>query len=463
MSRTEYLAGWMLQQAVDCQKPLLRPACVFLGDTTDVSIDLGFSPSVQHDQRARRIVLRLRGTPDGHGLRLSRNGQGWSAETNGVGLLVNGRSCNAASLDACAPWAWRHHVFTLRQGSFAVAPEPDTAGDPKLASLNSRLAEQFRQLTRMARSMVPILILGETGTGKELVARAVHAQSGRPGRFVAVNCGALPETLIHSQLFGHSKGAFSGATANHDGFIRESHAGTLFLDEIGDLPPHVQSVLLRALQEREVCPVGSTRPVPVDLRIVSATNRSLETMVAQGRFREDLFARLLGFCIELPSLRDRPEDFALILRNLLRKLTTCPERLSFTPRAAIQLLRYSWPLNIRELERCLSAALVLAGDEPIDIDHLSSGIRMQLRPGRPGTSERAALNEPGAESRARPFTEEDQRRRSMLIGLLTQHDGNITAVSNATGKARMQIHRWIRRYQIDHHIFRHAEREAQDR
>jgi DNA-binding NtrC family response regulator len=462
MSKSEYRAGWMLQQVLDCARPLLPPACVFLADTSEIWIELGSTPSVEHDQRARRMALRLRGTPDRHFLRLHRDDDGWSAETDGGGLLVNGQPCHAARLDARTPWAWRHHVFTLRQGSFAPAPEQDPGGDAKLASLNSHLAEQFSQLTRLARSMVPILILGESGTGKEVVARAVHQQSGRVGKFVAVNCGALPETLIHSQLFGHSKGAFSGATGSHDGFIRESHAGTLFLDEIGDLPSHVQSVLLRALQEREVCPVGSTRPVAVDLRIVSATNRSLEAMVAQGRFREDLYARLLGFCIELPSLRDRPEDFGLILTNLLRKLTTCPQRLSFTPRAAIQLLRYSWPLNIRELERCLGAALVLAGDEPIDLAHLSSGIRMQLGPGRVVARETAAPDLAGAEPRARPFTEEDHKRKRMLIGLLARHDGNITAVSNATGKARMQIHRWIRRYQIDHHIFRQAQGHAED-
>src|SRR5690606_9536217 len=199
----------------------------------------------------------------------------------------------------------------------AGAREPAAPG---MATLLPQLERELDRLARVAPSDVTVMVRGETGTGKEILARAVHALSGRSGEMVAINCGALTDTLVESERFGHRKGAFSGATEDAPGLIRMSHGGTLLLDEIGDRPPASQAAFLRVLQEREVMAVGGTRPVPVDLRVVSATHRDLEALVAQGRFRADLLARVSGFRIDLPPLRERREDLGLLIGALLRKL-----------------------------------------------------------------------------------------------------------------------------------------------
>src|SRR5437588_230906 len=171
-----------------------------------------------------------------------------------------------------------------------------------------------------ARARIPVLLLGETGTGKELIARAVHDLSGRTGPFLAVNCGALPETLVESELFGYRKGAFSGAYEDRPGLVRSSDKGTLLLDEIGSLPLPAQAALLRVLQEEEVVPVGATRPLRVNLRVVAATHEDLGVLASQELFRADLLARLSGFTLDLPPVRERREDVGLFLTSLLRKL-----------------------------------------------------------------------------------------------------------------------------------------------
>src|SRR5207302_1217977 len=189
---------------------------------------------------------------------------------------------------------------------------------------------------------------GETGTGKEVIARAIHAASRRPGAFVAVNCGALAPNLVESELFGHKKGAFSGATEDHNGLVRAADKGTLLLDEIGDLPVPTQAALLRVLQQREVLPLGTTKPMPVDLRVVAASHRDLEAEVGAGRFREDLWSRLAGYTAQLPALRDRREDLGLLVAALLARLVqTRPIR--FTSEAGLALVQYDWPRNVREL------------------------------------------------------------------------------------------------------------------
>jgi DNA-binding NtrC family response regulator len=280
------------------------------------------------------------------------------------------------------------------------------------------------------------MIRGETGTGKEILARAVHGLSRRPGEFVAINCGGLTDTLIESELFGHKKGAFSGATDDTLGLVRAAHGGTLLLDEIGDLPPASQSAFLRVLQEREVIAVGSTRPVPVDLRVVSATHRDLEDLVARGRFRADLLARVSGFRLDLPPLRERREDLGLLVAHLLERITGEEDAggATFTEAAARALFRHDWPHNVRELEKVLAAAVVLAAGQPIDVAHLG-----------PAVAEAPAAPAPG---------EEDEQLRARLVELLTQHEGNISAVARAMGKARMQIHRWMRRFGIGPDEFR---------
>jgi DNA-binding NtrC family response regulator len=309
-----------------------------------------------------------------------------------------------------------------------------------LVTLLPELEESHVALSRIARSgTVPVLLLGPTGSGKEVLAQEVHAQSQRRGPFIAVNCGALPVALVESLLFGHVKGAFSGAARDEIGFVRSSEGGTLFLDEIGDLPAASQAALLRALQEHEVIPVGATRAVKVDVRIVAATHRPLEMLSGEGGFRSDLLARLRGYTHRLPSLQERVADLGVILSDVLVQVAgERASRLTLTPDAARALLRYGWPLNIRELHQAMGSAVALAVEDVIDARHLPSELTAPPPP-------------PASESMAP--TREDQLR-DQLVALLHENRGNVTAVARAMGKAPAQIHRWMRRFDIDPDAFR---------
>jgi DNA-binding NtrC family response regulator len=216
---------------------------------------------------------------------------------------------------------------------------------------------------RAAKSSIPILILGESGVGKEVIARAVHGASERSGKpFVAVNCGALPENLVESILFGHEKGSFTGASDKHLGKFQEASGGTLFLDEIGELPLDMQVKLLRALQEGEIDPVGSKRPVRVDVRILSATNRDLARQVAEGRFREDLYYRLNVFPIDAPSLRERREDVPALVSHFIQRFNVEEGRrvVGASVETLALLSAFDWPGNVRQLENAVYRAIVLA-------------------------------------------------------------------------------------------------------
>jgi DNA-binding NtrC family response regulator len=236
---------------------------------------------------------------------------------------------------------------------------------------NARMRDVLRAADKAAASTIPVLIEGESGVGKELIARAIHGSGERRAKpFVAVNCGAIPENLVESVLFGHEKGAFTGATDRHLGKFVEASGGTLFLDEVGELPPAAQVKLLRALQEDQVEPVGARKPVKVDVRIVSATNRDLIADVKAGRFREDLFYRLHVFPITVPPLRERREDIPDLIRHFLARF--CAEegkRIHLVSAAALTLLRnYRWPGNVRQLENAMFRAVVLTDGDTLDVD-----------------------------------------------------------------------------------------------
>jgi len=232
---------------------------------------------------------------------------------------------------------------------------------------------------RAAPTDVTVLITGESGTGKERIARLIHQRSRRArGPFVAINCGALPEALLESELFGHTRGAFTGATSDKRGLFEASGAGTLFLDEIGETPPSVQVRLLRALQERTVRPVGSTRDVAVDVRILAATNRDLASMVAEKTFRQDLYYRLRVIPLELPPLRERREDLLPLARAFIAR--TCHDNhcgpCALSSEVLNRLLAYPWPGNVRELENAIERAVVLAEGQPrIEVGDLPPELR----------------------------------------------------------------------------------------
>jgi transcriptional regulator with PAS, ATPase and Fis domain len=236
------------------------------------------------------------------------------------------------------------------------------------------MQEVFRKLQKVATTDISVLITGETGTGKELIAREIHRRSEREsGPFVTVNCGAIPENLMESEMFGHVKGAFTGAVASRGGKFQQANGGTLFLDEVGELTPQLQVKLLRALQERMITRVGDSRAEKVDIRVLSATNRNLEEMIQEGTFREDLYYRLNVVNLWLPPLRDRADDVFIIAKVLLSKYA---DELSssvkgFSPNALTAIRRYAWPGNIRQLENRLKKALVLCDKNlltPEDLD-----------------------------------------------------------------------------------------------
>ncbi len=294
-------------------------------------------------------------------------------------------------------------------------------------------------LERIGATGLSVLLLGESGTGKEVAARELHERSGRRGAFSAVNCAALPENLIESELFGYKRGAFSGADRDKQGLIQAADGGTLLLDEIGDMPLSAQAKLLRVLQSREVMPIGATRPEPVDVRVVAATHRDLIRLEKEGKFRRDLYARLSEFPVLLPPLRDRKEDLYLLTRTFLARYGRADLAVSFPFLAG--LLHHDWPYNVRELEAAIKRAIALVDGPTLEEAHL------------PGSVREAILDyarDSSAERDSAPSEEE-------LRALLGRERGNVAAVGRQLGKARMQIHRWMDRYGIDIAEYRSTE------
>ncbi|MBP0049752.1 sigma-54-dependent Fis family transcriptional regulator [Marinobacterium sp. AK62] len=261
-----------------------------------------------------------------------------------------------------------------------AAPAADSGDKTRIIGSCKAMQELERRIQKVARTDATVLILGESGTGKELAARAIHEQSGRASKpMVCVNCAAIPETLIESELFGHEKGAFTGATSSRSGLIEAADGGTLFLDEIGELPLEAQARLLRFLQEGEIRRVGAVQPLKVDVRLIAATHRDLKTRARCGEFREDLYYRLYVMELRMPPLRERDEDILELARCFLRKQgekMACPD-LRFTEDALDLLRRYPWPGNVRELENAIERAVILADGDHITPDLL--GIEAEPR------------------------------------------------------------------------------------
>ncbi len=248
-------------------------------------------------------------------------------------------------------------------------------GAPRMVGESAALKQVIVAVQRAAPSDATVLVEGESGTGKELVARALHALGPRSGRpFVAINCAAIPETLLEAELFGHEKGAFTGAMARKPGKFEMAHRGTLFLDEVGDLPMTLQAKILRALESQTFERLGGVAPVHVDVRLVAASNRNLRAMVAARQFREDLFFRLSVFPIVVPPLRDRREDIPILARHFLDRVgRDVKKRVTLSDAAVQALQRYDWPGNIRELQNCIERAVILASGDTILPGHLGIG------------------------------------------------------------------------------------------
>ena len=420
--------------------PALRVA---LGDLQEVTVGRGSPRGLARHGKTATISIPDHEISRKH-LVVRRQPAGWEVADLGSknGILVNGEQVRTTTLtDGDLIEAGGTLLMFREDGG---CPDGDTdrdlAAEPAtpiaFRTVSSEFEHRVNQLIKIAGTDVAVLVRGETGTGKELIARAIHDGSTRRGLFVPINCGALPRNLIESELFGHKRGAFSGAHDEHDGLVRHAHGGTLFLDEIAELPEESQVALLRVLQDAEVRPVGASDAVKVDIRVVAATHQDIPARIADGRFRQDLYARLAGFEMVLPALRDRREDLGTLIAAILPRVTPHPERITLHRAAARTLLGYAWPLNIRELEQALRAAVALTDTGEIRLEHLSEAIRSYTPPGF--VSMRA----------------EDRVLRERLIERLREHGGNIAAVGRAMGKAPIQIRRWCHRMQIDLSKFR---------
>jgi two-component system nitrogen regulation response regulator NtrX len=285
-------------------------------------------------------------------------------------------------------------------------------------------------LARVGPTEAVVLIQGETGSGKERVARSLHAISKRPGRFIAVNCAAIPATLLESELFGHEKGAFTGATARRVGRVEAANKGTLLLDELGAMPLELQAKLLRLLEQREIERVGGDGPVPVDVRFLAATHRDLAKAVAAGHFRQDLFYRLNVFPLRVPSLRERPEDLATLLRAFVAELCGRDEPVEIDPEAERGLCAYAWPGNVRELRNFVERLYLL---KPRPLRVTAQDLRM-LDP--------SSSTEPAPAAESRGYRERvDEFERKLLQETLDSHAGNIAAAARALKMDRGNLHR----------------------
>jgi transcriptional regulator with PAS, ATPase and Fis domain len=286
----------------------------------------------------------------------------------------------------------------------------------------------------VAPTRATVLISGESGTGKELAARAIHHQSSRKqGPFIRVNLGALPATLLESELFGHEKGAFTGAVAQKLGRFELAQGGTLFLDEIGDLPPETQVKLLRVLQEKEFERVGGTETVPVDVRVVAATNKNLDDLVQKGAFREDLYYRVRVFPIEMPSLRDRRSDIPILAQHFLRRFAgACGPATALDPDAVARLTAYNWPGNVRELENAMERALILSEDGHVRAEDLAF---LEVEGPRPLLPPNATLDDVLG-----------SMEKHQLLDALERNTGSVSAMARELGINRTTLYYRLKKY-----------------
>jgi two-component system, NtrC family, response regulator GlrR len=311
---------------------------------------------------------------------------------------------------------------------------------------SAKMQHVLRQVAQIAVTDSTVCLYGESGTGKELISRALHIASRRAnGPFVPINCGAIPEGLLENELFGHAKGAYTGADRTHPGLLLQAEGGTLFLDEISELPQSLQVKFLRVLQEREFYPLGAGQPVKVNLRLVAATNQDLARLVAEGKFREDLYYRIHVIPVSLPPLRDRSEDIPLLASFFLQRFNREMNKnvTGFSPEALRQLMLYDWPGNVRELANVMERAVVLCTNCLITPDLLLLGKKEPHE-----TSDKSPL-EPMRAAR-------EKFEKSYLVQVLTASKGNVSRAAEFAGKDRAEFYRLIRKHGLDPNVFKNG-------
>jgi DNA-binding NtrC family response regulator len=397
----------------------LRPGESCLGREPRIA---GVGQVVLRDPRVSRLHATLTWQPDADELLLTD-----CNSSNGV--FVDGLRVDRKQLAAGDVLRVGETVLLVCAGEPPAYEADDALGIVARAPVIRELRTTIR---RVAPSALSVLVVGATGSGKELVARALHAESGRRGPFLAVNCAALPGTLVENALFGHKKGAYTDAVSDQPGAFVQASGGTLFLDEIGDLSLEAQPALLRALDNAEVTPIGAAAPTAVDVRIIVATHVPLDAAMKAARFREDLYGRLAGVVIQVPPLRARREDILLLLRHFL------PEPLRARPMSADlveSLLVYGWPRNVRELQKLAERLPVLYPDRARwELDMLDPEMRVERRRESPPTAPAASPKHPLS--------------REELESLLERCGGNVSRVAKLARRNRKQVYRWMDLYGI---------------
>ena len=411
--------------------------------------------------------------------RIHRDGRGGFQVTDlggRNGTLVNGEFVREASLNHLDEVRVGDTIFKFVErdaesyGRYRIdgaVIEDEATGTARISLAPGRVVGGYQiqriaaGLREVARSALSVLLFGESGTGKEVFAQQLHDWSGRSGPLQAVNCAAIPATLIEGELFGHRRGAFSGADRDRPGLIRSAHGGTLFLDEIGDMPPEAQAKLLRVIQSREVTPLGATQPERVDVRIVCATHRDIVKLQQSGGFRGDLFARLNEYSLTLPPLRARKEDLFALCHAFAARHGQPEVRI--TDPFMLGLLHYHFPFNVRELEALIKRWAATASAPELEVQHLTEEMKERMKtyglwrmtPTDPLSPPPAGAPAPPNAPETRPGPPSARLPRGgapsdqELRALLAEHRGNVTAVARLLGKDRVQVKRWMTRYSIN--------------
>jgi DNA-binding NtrC family response regulator len=448
---------------VDDKENILKLFARILGDTYEVTsaADGGRAISLIGGQEFDVIVTDLR-MPGADGFEVLRAAKARSPETEVVMMTAYATVQDAVTAMKEGAYDYLQKPFDPDDATLVIAralerkrlrAQADSLRRElegvysfhNLVGKSAPMKDVYQLLEQASKLDITVLLNGETGTGKELAARAIHYHSARKERrFVPVNCGALPSELVESELFGHAKGAFTGAVGAKPGLFEEAEGGTIFLDEIGELPLPVQVKLNRVLQEKEIRRVGDNRPTPVDVRVIAATHRDLKAEVATGRFREDLFYRVNVFPVVLPALRDRREDIPLLASHFLEKHTGALRKdLSGIEADALRALTgYPWPGNVRELENAIERAVAVAKGPKIELRDLPPDVK--------GTQEGAI---PGEVLAKMPYREavdlaRDRVSRDYLTVLMREHEGNVTHAAQRAGMERESLHRLLKRYGI---------------